>query len=100
MPNVSVDFWNISLGNLITIVIMLAGGVGFVYTIRGRVDVLSNRVLRVEEGMKQLIQVLIDQGRADERMTSMQTQLNQQGKRLDETAERLMRLFNGRMKEP
>lgn len=90
------EFWNVSLGNLLTMLVMIIGGVGFVYTIRGRVDMLSKRMLAVEENMKQLVQVLIEQGRHEERMIAMQTQINQQGKRLDDTSERLMVLVGGR----
>ncbi|MBZ5653195.1 MAG: hypothetical protein LAO18_22245 [Acidobacteriia bacterium] len=89
------DFWNFNAGQLITIVTIILGGVAFVYTIRGRVDALSERMLAVEESMKQLVQVLVQQGRHEERMNAMQTQVNQQGKRLDALLERVSLWING-----
>ena len=88
------DFWNFNAGQLITIVTIILGGVAFVYTIRGRVDALSERMLAVEESMKQLVQVLVQQGRHEERMNAMQTQVNQQGKRLDALLERVSLWIN------
>jgi hypothetical protein len=86
--------WSINIGHLITILVLGAGGIGFVYVLRGRVDALSDRMLALELETQKLIEVLIEQGRHDERLTAMDTRVAAQGRRLDETIERLNRILD------
>jgi hypothetical protein len=86
--------WSVNLGHLLTIIVLGSGGVGFVYTIRGRVDGLSERMLALESETQKLIDVLVEQGRHDERLTAMDTRVAAQGRRLDETIERLNRILD------
>lgn len=96
MLELSPEFWSISFGNFLTLIAMIAGGVAVTYTIRGRVDGLSGRMLAVEEKMEKLVQVLVAQGRHEERMVAMQQQINAQGSRLDELISRFNHFINGR----
>jgi hypothetical protein len=84
--------WSINIGHLITILVLGAGGVGFVYVLRGRVDHLSSRMLALEIETKKLIDVLIAQGRHDERLTAMDARMASQDRRLDEITDRLNRV--------
>jgi hypothetical protein len=83
--------WSINFGHLLTIIVLGSGGIGFVWTIRGRVDALSERMLSLEYETKKLVDVLIAQGRQDERLTAMDQRMVAQGRRLDELAARFNR---------
>ena len=87
------EFWSLTFGNALTIIILGAGGLGFVYTIRGRVDALSERLLVLEGELRRLVDVLIAQGRQAERITAIEDRLSGQGRRLDELIQR----FNNKM---
>ena len=86
--------WSINFGHFLTIVVLGAGGLGFVWTIRGRVDALSDRMLGLESETKKLVDVLIAQGRQDERLTAMDQRTVAQGRRLDELNERFNRVLD------
>lgn len=86
--------WNIDVGNMLTIAAFLIGGIFFVAKVRGRVDTLSTRMLAVEGEVKQLVTVLIQQGRHEERMGAMDSRLAAQGLRLDQTIDRLNRALD------
>jgi hypothetical protein len=86
--------WSINFGHLLTIVVLGSGGVGFVYTIRSRVDGLTERMLALESETKKLIDVLVEQGRHDERLTAMDIRVSAHDRRLDETIERLNRILD------
>jgi hypothetical protein len=83
--------WSINFGHFLTIIVLGGGGIGFVWTIRGRVDALSERMLSLEYETKKLVDVLIAQGRQDERLTAMDQRMVAQGRRLDELAARFNR---------
>lgn len=87
------EFWKLSVENLITLLVLGAGGLGFVYTIRGRLDALSERLLVFEKEIRRLVDVLVVQGRQEERMNSMENRISAQGLRLDDLTKR----FNEKM---
>src|SRR3989304_9913177 len=80
--NMTVFDWNISLGNALTIVSFLVGGVVFVVAVRGQVDALAGRMAFVEQELRKLLEILIQQGRHDERMAAMDSRIQAQGQRL------------------
>lgn len=86
--------WSFNLGNALTIVSFVVGGVVFVVTMRGRVDALSGRITFVEEEIKKLLQVLIEQGRHTERMAALDARIFAQGQRLDSLTNRVNRRLN------
>jgi hypothetical protein len=76
--------WSLSFGNFLTILTMVLGGAGFVYTMRGRLDALSERLFEVEKDVKSLVGVLIEQGRISERISAVDSRIQSQGQRLDD----------------
>lgn len=82
--------WTVNLGNLVTLVTMCGAGIGFVYTMISRIDAIASRLFVLENEFKKLIDVLIQQGRQEERMTALDARLVNQGLRLDD----LIRRFN------
>jgi hypothetical protein len=85
--------WNISLGNALTIIILGAGGLGFIYSIRGRVDGLGDRMKTMEQQLIRLVDVLVEQRGQAVHISSIDGRILAQGARLDE----LERRFNRRI---
>ena len=85
--------WSVSVGNLLTILSFLIVATGTVYTLRGRVDAISNRLLSFEGEIRRLTDILVIQGRHEERMAAMDGRLSNQGSRLDD----LTRRFNDKV---
>jgi hypothetical protein len=86
--------WSVNLGNALTIVSFIGGGIIFVVTIRGRVDALTGRITFVEQELRKMVEVLIMQGRHDERMAAMDARIQSQGQRLDTLTNRINRVLN------
>lgn len=86
--------WTVNLGNALTIVSFIGGGIIFVVTIRGRVDALTGRISFVEQELKKLLEVLIEQTRHSERMTAMSARMLALEQRHDQLAERVNRRLN------
>lgn len=84
-----------TLGNWITIFVLGIGGLGFVYTMRGQLTSLSERMLGMEVELKKLVDVLVQQGRHDERMNAMDSRIQSQGERLDALINRFNKVRNG-----
>lgn len=80
--------WTFSLGNALTIMSFLVGGSGLVYTIRGRVDAISVRLFSLENELKRMVDILVEQGRHAERMNAMDSRIANQGARLDDLTNR------------
>ena len=91
--------WSINFGNALTVLSFLVGGIYFVVKVRGKVDVLSLRMLAVEAEVQKLVTVLIQQGRHDERMGALDNRVAAQGERLDKTIERLNRCIDEKLAE-
>ena len=88
------SFWAINVGNALTILVLGAGGIGFVYTMRGRIDALSERVLNVEMQLVKMVEILVQQGRHSERLTAIDQRIQSQGQRLDALTNRFNRYIN------
>lgn len=86
--------WSVNLGNALTIASFIGGGIIFVTTIRGRVDALNGRIIFVEQELRKLLEVLIEQGRHSERMSAMDMRIQSQGQRLDSLTNRVNRRLN------
>ena len=69
-------FWDFNIGNFLTIIAFIVGGLGFVYTMKGQVEQISSRMINVETELKKLVEVLIEQGRHSERLTAIDARLN------------------------
>lgn len=72
--------WTITAGNIATVLTMFAGGVVFIVTLRADLITIGRRLERVESGMSQITDALI--------------QLAKQEERLNAHADRLSRLEN------
>lgn len=80
--------WSINVGHILTIISFLFLSAGFVYTLRGKIDGVTSRLLLLEGDIKSLITILIQQGKHEERMTSMDARIANQGLRLDDLTKR------------
>lgn len=86
----------INLGNILTILAFIGGGIYFVLVMRNKIDVISKETLNLKDEtkmmsqeLKKLTEVLIVQGRQDERITAMDQRMVNQGKRIDDIGKRL-----------
>ena len=76
------------VGDVLTIIAFLGGGVGFVYTMRGRIDGLSSQVISMQAELRKLVEIMVIQGRHAERMAAMDERISAQGRRLDDLTSR------------
>lgn len=86
--------WSVNLGNALTIVSFVAGGIIFIVTMRGRVDALAGRLTFVENEIRKLLEVLIEQGRHTERMLAMDQRVQTLAQRVDNLTNRINRYLN------
>lgn len=84
--------WQVSLGNVLTIAAFILGGLAFVWTMKSQIDSLGNRTQAMEGELKKLVEVLINQGRQEERMNAIDHRILAQGERLDTAIDRLNRI--------
>ena len=99
-PGLCIFDLTINLGNILTIAAFLGGGIYFILAMRSKIDAQSMRMENMERDFTQMsaetqhevrkiTEVIILQGRHDERITALSmTQINQ-GKRLDDTIRRM-----------
>lgn len=80
--------WTVNLGNLLTIASMFVVGLGYLYTMKDKIESMSARLLVLEGELKKLIDVLIQQGKHEERMLAMDARMVNQGQRLDDLIKR------------
>lgn len=89
--------WSVNVSQIITTAITLltvgGGAVVLVVTLKNRVDALTGRMSIMEEGMKDLIKVLVEQGRHEERLTAMDNRITTYAQRLDDAVKKLDRFF-------
>jgi hypothetical protein len=88
------EFLSVNLGNLLTMLTFLVGGVGFAYTIRGDVKITALRLTAVEKELADLRKVVVEIARQEERMNSMDQRMLAQGVRLDQIVSRVDGLIN------
>lgn len=80
--------WTLSIGAILNLITFIVVGTGFVYTIRGRIEGISGRLVTLESDIKSLLTILIQQGKHEERMAAMDARLANQGARLDDLTRR------------
>lgn len=83
--------WQINLGNVLTIISFIIGGLGFVWTMKSQIDSLGSRTMAMEVELKKLVDVLINQGRQDERLNAMDFRLAASAQRVTDLEKRVNR---------
>ena len=68
--------WSIKLGDVLTIVAIVAAALGFLYTLRGKVDAMDGRLKHVETELSAFVQALVQLARQDERLNSHDKRLS------------------------
>ena len=78
------NFLNIDVGNILTIVSFLVGGVTFAYTIRNDVSVINSKISyttdrleTVELEIKKISEILVSMARQDERLNAMEKRISE-----------------------
>lgn len=74
--------WNF-VGNIAPALIFVIGGIGFLFTIRSHVSEIMTRLVDVENELKKLVDVLVQQGRHSERLNAIDARLNVQSERIN-----------------
>lgn len=64
--------WTISLGNVLTLVGFVGGGIAFIYAVRRDVDVLTARLKPLETAIGELTEALTVIARQDERVKALE----------------------------
>ena len=85
------DFWSFNIGHLITIVSFLGGGLIFIGSTKTQLSDLSKRAEALEKELIKLVEVLINQGRHEERLNAFDQRLCGQGRRIEELESRFNR---------
>lgn len=89
--------WTINLGNLLSIGVMIASVTLVLGMLRSKVMDLGDRMRAMEENMKQLVQVLVQQGRHEERMSAIDGRMLAQGQRIDDLTRKIDRVLVTRL---
>lgn len=86
----------ISLGNLLTIVAFLGGGMGFAYSIKSDTKITDLKYTMIAASiddfkveMKKLTEVVVQQALQSKRMDYLEERQTNQGQRLDEAIKRI-----------
>jgi hypothetical protein len=66
----------VNLGTVLSFFGFVIGGLGVVFTLRTQVTALADRMGSVEAELKKMSDVLVELGRQDERMSSMDRRLS------------------------
>jgi len=77
------EFLRVNLGNVLTIITFLTGGVYFVSTIKGSVEAQGARLTNVEDELHEIRNVVVAMARQEERMNAMDQRMLAQGARID-----------------
>lgn len=85
--------WTINLGHILTILALIGAVVVPAITIKNRVDAISVRIHSLDEEMKKLVDILVQQGRQEERMDGMDGRMLAQGMRIDDLIRKVDRFF-------
>lgn len=68
--------WKISIGNLVSLMSVLVGGLLFVFTIKADLQVITVRVAQIESTNSKIGDVLITLARQDERLSTIEKNIN------------------------
>lgn len=85
--------WTISLGNVLTIGFSIASIIAIIAAMRIQLRYLEARMELMEREIKKLVEILVQQGRQDERLTAVDGRLLAQGARIDDLTRQINRLF-------
>lgn len=77
---------SITVGNIIEIMVIAAGGLTVFTTMRNTVKNINEKVDDIQIEIKKLADVLIAQARFDEKLTSIEKRITAHDKRIDEFA--------------
>lgn len=83
------QFLNVNLGNIITIISFLVGGIVFANTIKIRVQGLTDGFKSIQEEVHELKTVVVTIARQEERLTAMDQRMLMQGQRVDNVADKV-----------
>jgi len=92
------EFFTVTLGNLLSAIAFIIGGVSFAYTIRGDVKSAVLRLDNVERELHELRKVVVSIARQEERMNAIDQRLLAQGQRMDDCVRRLDRYLDPPLK--
>jgi esterase/lipase len=86
----------VSLGNILTIVSMMVAVISFAFILRSQIKEVALETMDLKEDAKdikkdltKITEILIVQGRLDERVTAMDQRMVYQGKRIDDAVRRM-----------
>lgn len=68
--------WTLTVGNLIEIIVIVFGGLGFAYSLISRLTVVSIRLDVLGEEFKKLADVTLDIARIDQRLINLELLVN------------------------
>jgi hypothetical protein len=85
------NFLSFTLGNAVTIISFIVGGIMFVNTIRKDVSFQGTRLTNIEDEVKKMREVIISIARQEERLSAMDQRMLSQGARIDDLIRRLDR---------
>lgn len=85
------EFLRVNLGQLLSMIVFIVGGVGFAYTVRGDVKNQGSRLESIEQELHELRKVVVSIARQEERLTAMDQRMLSQGRRIDRMANQLYR---------
>jgi hypothetical protein len=83
------EFFTVSLGNILTIVSFILGGLAFIWSMKGDLKISSMRLTNIEVEITELRKVIVTMARQEERINSMDERLLAQGKRVDAQGDRI-----------
>lgn len=83
--------WGISFGNILTMVVPIAGMIGAAFVMRERVEAYIKKVDALEQKLGQLVQILLAQERFEGKLATMDERLSSQGRRIDGNIEKFDR---------
>ena len=67
--------WSVSIGNLLTMLGFVFGGISFVYAVRRDVSVLAQRLEPLEAAVTRIVELLTTVSRQDERLKVVERDL-------------------------
>lgn len=85
--------WTVKFGDVLAIFTFVGSGWGIIATVRSRVDGLHARMKSVEDQMRALVEIMVNQGRQDERMNSIDARMVIHAQRMTEIDRQVDRLF-------
>lgn len=85
--------WSITFGNVLTIGFSIASIIAIIVAMRTQLQFLEARMELMEREIRKLVEILVQQGRQDERLTAVDGRLLAQGARIDDLTRQINRLF-------